>query len=42
MHRLAGVGKHIVDGSKVTLESSDVGCTELPKVLLRSKRDIRR
>ena len=42
MHKLAEVGKYTVAGSKVVLGSSDAGCTELPKVLLHSKHDIRR
>ena len=42
VRKMAEVGKHTVAGSKVALGSSDAGCTELPKVLLHSKHDIRR
>ena len=39
---LAEVEKQTADDSKVTLGSSDAGCTEPPKMLLRPKHDVRR
>ena len=41
-HTLAEVEKQTVVGSKVTRESFDAGCTELPKMLLRPKHGVRR
>jgi len=42
VHILAEVEKQTVVGSKVAQESSDAGCTELLKMLLCSKHDVRR
>ena len=42
VHILVEVEKQIVVGSKAAQESSDAGCTELPKMMLRPKHGVRR